>query len=300
MSWNWQACDSGLRGLAIEWLVSYVEKRPLGWRMLFFFPTAFPVLVGRIVRLSKFHFPSLTLQDMRWCIGMFGCARVKFLTKSVPDFINLTLECCLLLSKRSLLPLRGMCLCLCHIATVYNCSRHKRQQPFQWTQSPSWGRTFYFPQGMSLMLEVDDSEEKLKARSWVNDWLVKLGGLLFLHLFLTNLQVKTQMNHWLRFVVVIVVLLHSTWWASVVWVWIWLRHLAPEDVETAQRWRHVRYFVWTFSLSVCHKIESCPIPEHFTTRGPVLSSLIRLLPPALWTYCLKDYFVLMDSQSVTI
>lgn len=138
---------------------------------VFFFPTAdFCVLVGRIVRLSKFHFPSLTLQDMRWCIGMFGSARVKFLTKSVPDFINLTLECCLLLSKRSLLPLRGICLCLCHIATVYNCSRHKRQQPFQCTQSPSWGRTFYFPQGMSLMLEVDDSEEKLKAL--VGKWLV--------------------------------------------------------------------------------------------------------------------------------
>lgn len=102
-----------------------------------------------------------------------------------------------------------------------------------------------------------------------------------LHLFLTNLQVKTQMNHWLRFVVVIA-LLHSTWWASVVWVWIWLRHLAQEDIETAQRWRHVRYFVWTFSLSVRHKIESCPIPQRFTTRGPVLSSLIRLLPPALW------------------
>eukprot|EP00435_Cladocopium_sp_Y103_P038993 s1906_g10.t1 len=59
-----EACDSGLRGLAIEWLVSYVEKRN------------------------------------------------KFLVKSVPDFINLTLECC-----------------------------------------------------MSLMLEVDDSEEKLKAVS---------------------------------------------------------------------------------------------------------------------------------------
>ena len=27
------------------------------------------------------------------------------------------------------------------------------------------------------MLEVDDSEEKLKARLWVNGWLVKLGGL---------------------------------------------------------------------------------------------------------------------------
>mmetsp|Transcript_76341 Transcript_76341/g.182761 ORF Transcript_76341/g.182761 Transcript_76341/m.182761 type:complete len:1118 (-) Transcript_76341:59-3412(-) len=39
--------DSGLRGLAIEWLVSYVEKR------------------------------------------------MKFLSKSVPDFINLTLECCM-------------------------------------------------------------------------------------------------------------------------------------------------------------------------------------------------------------
>lgn len=59
-----EACDSGLRGLAIEWLVSYVEKRN------------------------------------------------KFLVKSVPDFINLTLECC-----------------------------------------------------MSLMLEVDDSEEKLKE--WI-------------------------------------------------------------------------------------------------------------------------------------
>eukprot|EP00913_Durusdinium_trenchii_P034415 g32196.t1 len=42
-----EACESGLRGLAIEWLVSYVEKR---------------------------H---------------------KFLSKSAPDFINLTLECCL-------------------------------------------------------------------------------------------------------------------------------------------------------------------------------------------------------------
>ncbi|CAK9022166.1 Cryptochrome DASH, partial [Durusdinium trenchii] len=59
-----EACESGLRGLAIEWLVSYVEKR---------------------------H---------------------KFLSKSAPDFINLTLECC-----------------------------------------------------MSLMLEVDDSEEKLKE--WI-------------------------------------------------------------------------------------------------------------------------------------
>lgn len=51
--------DDGLRGLAIEWLVSYVEKRRLKLRRVLLAP-----------------------------------ARVKFLSKSVPDFINLTLECC--------------------------------------------------------------------------------------------------------------------------------------------------------------------------------------------------------------
>ncbi|CAK9022198.1 Cryptochrome DASH, partial [Durusdinium trenchii] len=90
-----EACESGLRGLAIEWLVSYVEKR---------------------------H---------------------KFLSKSAPDFINLTLECCLGLSVS---------------AWRARAPASEPSQPDLVAGAP------VLHGGMSLMLEVDDSEEKLKAR----------------------------------------------------------------------------------------------------------------------------------------
>ena len=63
--------DSGLRGLAIEWLVSFVEKR-----------------LDRRSCGGKEH------AACEYCPGVFSWLRAKFLSKSAPDFINLTLECC--------------------------------------------------------------------------------------------------------------------------------------------------------------------------------------------------------------
>ena len=71
--------------------------------------------------------------------------------KSVPDFINLTLECCPFLSKES----------------QSDCSRALK--PFvdliylQGGRFSSFSISSHSCVGMSLMLEVDDSEEKLKV-----------------------------------------------------------------------------------------------------------------------------------------
>ena len=78
-------------------------------------------------------------------------ARNKFLVKSVPDFINLTLECCPFLSKES----------------QSDCSRALKSFVdliyLQGGRFSSFSISSHSCVGMSLMLEVDDSEEKLKV-----------------------------------------------------------------------------------------------------------------------------------------
>ena len=78
-------------------------------------------------------------------------ARNKFLVKSVPDFINLTLECCPFLSKESQSD--------CTRALTYFFGFDL----FEGGRFSSFSILSHSCVGMSVMLEVDDSEEKLKV-----------------------------------------------------------------------------------------------------------------------------------------